>query len=692
MPEPPDGVSSLQLRRHVAVTASAASSLIEALSQCLGDLCARGRWAIGHAYLVVDGNEPITVASSHVWYPSDDARFSAFREKSESLHAGQDVGISATAVRWGSAVWLAEVGEEAGAGRAEVATSLGIRSAAAFPVARPGFMPAVIEFFAVDRVPFDPEFADVMAEVSVLLAHVAERERLAIGARRDEDRFRKCVEHAADAIFVYGMDGRFTHVNLAACEMLAFSRDELVRMYPWDVVISQSREFMERTWTHMATGTPLTVDCVLRRKDGSTLVATARIVKFETGGEELLITVCHDVTVDRAREENLRQEVQQRRRAEELARAQTASLTQTLNALAAEHSLESFLGHVLRAIAQQLGAKAASIWLVDSTGVALKPVMHCENGNVVAAAESPAMRYSYELAPTLAPLMTNRLPVVKDVATDMTIAAGMREYLLREGVSTILTVPLLLNDRFLGVMTARRTGGEQFTDEHIQLSQALATQASLAIELTTLAERARGAAIVEERTRLARDIHDTLGQAFTAVLVQIEAARLSVGEPAADLHLARAADAARQGLAEARRSVWAVRADLEQTPVSDAIRAATERLTRHSDHHVSYDVKGASYSIDPVVKEVLLRVLQESLTNVMRHAHSRAIEVSLDVTEDYVELHVADDGRGFDSGEDGFGFGLNSMRQRLEHVGGSLTVESEVDRGTRVRAHIPRRG
>ena len=532
-----------------------------------------------------------------------------------------------------------------------------------------------------------------MAEVSVQLARVADRERLTVAIRRDEDRFQKCVEYAPDAIFVYGMDGRFTHVNLAACEMLAFGRDELLRMYPWDVVVGDSREYMQNTWTTMGIGAPLTVDCVLRRKDGSTLVAAARIVKFETAGQELLITICHDVTVDRGREENLRQEVHQRRRAEELARAQTASLTHTLNALAAEHSLESFLGHVLRAIAEQLRAKAASIWLVDSTGVTLKPVMHCESGNVVAAAESPAMRYSYELlAPTLAPLMTNRVPVVRDVATDVSIAPGMREYLLREGVSTILTVPLLLKDRFLGVMTARRTGGEQFTDEHIQLSQALATQASLAVELTTLAERARHAAIVEERTRLARDIHDTLGQAFTAVLVQIEAARLSGGEPAADLHLARAADAARQGLAEARRSVWAVRADVDHTALSDALRAATERLTRHTDHHVSYDAKGASYPMAPVVTDVLLRVLQESLTNVIRHAHSRAIQVALEVTEDYVDLHVTDDGRGFDPGEDSFGFGMNSMQQRLENVGGTFTVESQLGRGTRVRAHIPRRG
>jgi signal transduction histidine kinase len=103
-------------------------------------------------------------------------------------------------------------------------------------------------------------------------------------------------------------------------------------------------------------------------------------------------------------------------------------------------------------------------------------------------------------------------------------------------------------------------------------------------------------------------------------------------------------------------------------------------------------VKGASYSTAPVITEVLLRVLQESLTNVIRHAHSRNIEVSLEVTEEYVDLHVADDGRGFDPREDSFGFGMNSMRQRLENVGGSLTVDSEPGLGTRVRAHIPRRG
>ena len=187
----------------------------------------------------------------------------------------------------------------------------------------------------------------------------------------------------------------------------------------------------------------------------------------------------------------------------------------------------------------------------------------------------------------------------------------------------------------------------------------------------------------EERRRIARDLHDGLGQSLTALKLSLEAARPADGSLAAQL--GTCGDA----LDELRRVVHDLRPpDLAAGGVEDALRAVTERFEVGSGIPVSFRVRLAAQPEEELAV-VLLRVLQEALTNVGRHAGASEVGVALEGTAERLELTVTDDGRGFDADEAGGGAGLPGIRERVGFCGGSVEVRSGAGRGTRLTVRLP---
>src|SRR5207302_1215071 len=122
--------------------------------------------------------------------------------------------------------------------------------------------------------------------------------------RRNYECLRRLFDHAGDAIFVHGLDGRFTDVNRAASEMLGYAREEFLgRMYPWDFVVRDSRETIQAHWAEMQPGVPITITDELRRKDGTIFPAEVRLVRYAAGDREVIIAICRDITKRREAEE-----------------------------------------------------------------------------------------------------------------------------------------------------------------------------------------------------------------------------------------------------------------------------------------------------------------------------------------------------------------------------------------------------
>lgn len=222
------------------------------------------------------------------------------------------------------------------------------------------------------------------------------------------------------------------------------------------------------------------------------------------------------------------------------------------------------------------------------------------------------------------------------------------------------------------------------------LGRALAENAQLH---ETVVEQARLAGVQEERQRLAREIHDTIAQSLAAVLAQLQAAQ-SEADPR--VRVARAADLAREALADARRSVM----DLSPAPLSgctDLAEAVTQLVRRWDAEHpgaAELLVTGDVRPLHPEVEATVLRVAQEALSNVAKHAGAGRVGVTLTFDDAEVMLDVRDDGAGFDLRAEPAptSFGLRGMRQRAERLAGVLDVETQPGGGTAVSMRLPALG
>ena len=241
--------------------------------------------------------------------------------------------------------------------------------------------------------------------------------------------------------------------------------------------------------------------------------------------------------------------------------------------------------------------------------------------------------------------------------------------------------------------------GEKVTEQNEQrrvdlarLETALEENAGLHAQLLA---QAREAGVLDERQRMAREIHDTIAQGLTGIITQLEAADQAHDRPAdRDRHLDTAKRLARESLTEARRSVEAgMPAALEAATLPDAIREVAREWSELSGIPVDVTVTGEVVPLHPEIEVALLRIGQEALTNVAKHAGATRAGLTLSYMGDVVSLDVRDDGVGFTPAErgpaDGSGFGLVGMRQRVARVAGSLAIESEPGGGTAVSARLP---
>ena len=228
----------------------------------------------------------------------------------------------------------------------------------------------------------------------------------------------------------------------------------------------------------------------------------------------------------------------------------------------------------------------------------------------------------------------------------------------------------------------------------------IGAQVALVLENLRLVEQAQQAGVSSERQRLAQEIHDTLAQAFTSIVMKLEAAEgaLHSNSGMAQRFLDQARNIARESLAEARRLMWALRPEsLERSSLPEALTSLADRWAEECGANASTTVTGTPHALPPDTEVTLMRVAQEALTNIRKYAQARQVVLTLSYMNNLVALNVQDDGVGFDpaelhpdsSDQSTGGFGLVGMRERIEHLRGTLLVESSPGEGTTMMVAIP---
>lgn len=282
---------------------------------------------------------------------------------------------------------------------------------------------------------------------------------------------------------------------------------------------------------------------------------------------------------------------------------------------------------------------------------------------------------------------TRLRPAVRAQSTDLT-----------EGLAYHASIPLVFGDTPLGVMNVAAPSWRGLTGEELRLLTTIARQLGIALERARLAIESARLARVEERTRIAREIHDTLAQGLTAIALDLEGGLHHLeGDPArARGRLERALATVRDSLEEARRSVQDLRTlPLVGAPLPQALAALGRAFTSEHGVRVRVRTHGAAVASLPLrIEGELYRIAQEALTNVRRHAAATEVTITLRVDARTIGLAIRDDGTGFtvaatqrERAESSFG--LIGMRERAKLLGGQLRVVSRPGHGTTVRAQVP---
>ena len=428
------------------------------------------------------------------------------------------------------------------------------------------------------------------------------------------------------------------------------------------------------------------------RRDGTPFHIEVVGTGFIYRGEPHALAVVRDITEEVEAYQFLEQRVEERTRELSMLLDVSANIASTLD-------LPLLLELILEQLQQVVDYDGASVLILE--GDELRNVAH--RGPIPHEVQAQ-MHLSREQAGELWEAMEGHEPlIIGDVKEDTWLAQAFRqafgEYLDREMeyVRTWVGVPLMVQERLIGWLSLHHSEPKAYAQHHVALAQTIANQAATAIENARLYGQARRLAALEERQRLARELHDSVSQVLYGVGLGARTASALLDRaaiaPELKSSLAEPLDyvlsLAEAGLAEMRALIFELRPDsLEREGLVAALtrQAAAARVRHKLEVHTEF-CEEPTLSFE--AKEAFYRIAQESLNNVVKHAQASRVDIRLREDDRGIAFEVQDDGVGFDPQCEYPGhMGLHSMRERVAELGGRLEIESSPGNGTRIQVRI----
>jgi signal transduction histidine kinase len=364
------------------------------------------------------------------------------------------------------------------------------------------------------------------------------------------------------------------------------------------------------------------------------------------------------------------------------------TLSDVVLTIAAEREVEPVLQRLVHAARELGGARYAALGVPDGEGGFARFITSGMSDELIAAM-GPLPRTHGMLGAMLESARPYRTP---DIHAHERFRGWWPS--AHPDMRSFLGVPIVARGGIIGALyLTDKEGAEQFSGADERLIVLLAAHAAIAIENARLHERSRELSIVEERNRLARELHDSVTQQLFGVVLAAESAGelLERGEAAGE-QLGRVQALARGAMEELRSVVFELRpASLEAEGLGQVLRKHVDVLRRVTGREIELRVASPP-SLRPAAAGQVFRIAQEALQNALRHAGAERIEVRLEDGGGRLALSVADDGRGFDASAPGLRgrrLGLTSMEERAAELGGRLAIESRPGEGTTVRLEVP---
>lgn len=380
----------------------------------------------------------------------------------------------------------------------------------------------------------------------------------------------------------------------------------------------------------------------------------------------------------------LSQRVDEFTRLEKLRNSQLRSVNDLSRKISSFLNVQELLPYVVNSLQQNFQLQSVRIFLAGSRG----------DLSLAAAAGELACEDEPEKIVDLDPAVVEM------------VARTGKPYLSREEPSRMklvqdnsckpmrMTIPIKIGRNILGVLDLIGNGGRPFADVDLFTIWPLTDQVAIALENARLHTELRELAVVDERNRIAREIHDTLAQGFAGICMLTESAGMALKDDDAsqvEALLERTRQLAKEKLAEARRSVQTLRPNITlRDSLETLIRAELDEVAKDMQVETHLDVVGDEQPLFAEVKMTLLRICQEALTNIRKHAQASQVKMALTYTQTAVAFYVEDDGIGFNPQTPvSNSYGLTFIRERARLVGGSVVVSSEVGKGARIYISIP---
>ncbi|QIN82082.1 PAS domain S-box protein [Rubrobacter tropicus] len=520
-----------------------------------------------------------------------------------------------------------------------------------------------------------------IAGLLAITRDVTERKRDEEALQESERLYRAVVEQATENIFLIDVESRrIVESNQAFRESLGYSAEELHAMTLYDVVAHDRRSVDANIRSVTEGRNPSVGERKYLRKDGSLLDMEVSAIVVLREGRRTICAVAHDVT--------------ERRRAQDLLEERVATLSRISAGLTMDLPGEATLNALAEGAVGASTAVACGVVLLD--GEAGRVDLFGSHG--LPGGYTEGLREAYRngvRSPSLEAFRTRRPVLVHGMRQSILadpVYAPVHRFVRDASWDVVYSLPLVSRGKPLGAMFfCFLPGGEPGEDERTFL-RAVADQAAIAVENANLLVEARERAALEERQRLARELHDSVSQALYGIVLGTETARnmLEDGPSEAAEPLDYVLSLAEAGMAEMRALIFELRPEsLEQEGLVAALAKQVSALEARHGISVEDDL-GEEPPAPLPVKEAVYRIAQEALHNTVRHARAKKVGIRVLRDHEHTIVEVEDDGLGFDAGSDFPGhLGLRSMRERAVRLGGTLEVLSAPGSGTTVRARIP---
>jgi PAS domain S-box-containing protein len=544
--------------------------------------------------------------------------------------------------------------------------------------------------------------AELVEANEMLQAEINERRRVEEELRSSEEQFRQLAENINEVFWMSDRsENQILYVSPAYERVWGRPREHLYQRPGslLDGVHPEDRErviaFLEKQFREESDD-----QCRIVQPDGSLRWIRARAfpIRDELGEVYRVAGIAEDITERVQAYQSLEQRVEERTR-------ELSTLLEISRHVALTLELEPLLNLILEQLEAVMDYDDATVFKLEE-----EELIIIAHRGTVAQEEMLPQRFSLEKAPFARQLILNQETVIiPDVRGDTLLARDFRD-VTDERFETVygqvrswMGVPLTIKDQVTGMLTLKHSEPNHYTPSQVELVLAFANQAAVAIENTRLYEQAQALAALEERQRLARDLHDAVSQTlFSASLAAEVLPRLWERKPDEGRRcLKEIQQLTRGALAEMRTLLLELRpSGLLEAGLDELLRQLVEAASSRARLPITLNVEGQC-ALAPDVQVNLYRIAQEALSNVVKHAGASRAAVSLrcaplfpstSVEEQTgrVELHIEDDGRGFEPAYvPADCLGLCIMQERAEAIGAAMRIKSQTDHGTRLEVVWP---